>query len=58
MKSSKIFAIFIVLLILFSVTVFAEENYEINYENEYQFNYDIHNDGSIIENEALYDYLV
>lgn len=58
MKSSKIFAIFIVLLFLFSVTVFANESYQINYENEYQFNEDVHKDGSIIENDELYNYLV
>lgn len=58
MKSSKIFAIFIVLLLLFSITVFANENYEINYENEYQFNSDVHNDGSTFENDDLYNYLV
>lgn len=58
MRSSKIFAIFMVLLVLFSVTVFANENYEINYENEYQFNSDVHNDNSTFENDSLYNYLI
>lgn len=58
MRSSKIFAIFIVLLLLFSITVFANENYEINYENEYQFNSDVHSDESTFENDDLYNYLI
>lgn len=58
MKSSKIFVIFIFLLLVFTATAFASENYEINYENEYQFNKDIHDDNSILENDALYNYLL
>ncbi len=58
MRSSKIFAIFIALLLLFSINVFANENYEINYENEYQFNLDVHNDNSTFENDDLYNYLI
>lgn len=58
MKSSKIIVIFIFLLLLFSVNALATENYEINYENQYDFNYDIHNEGINVENEELFNYLI
>lgn len=58
MKSSKIIVIFIVLLLLFGVTSLANENYEINYENQYEFNYDTHNQGINVENDELFNYLL
>lgn len=58
MKSSKIIVTFAIFLLLFSVTTLAAENFEINYENQYEFNYDIHNEGINVENQELFDYLV
>lgn len=58
MKSSKIIVTFAILLLLFSVTTLAAENYEINYENQYDFNYDIHNEGINLENDELFKYLI
>lgn len=58
MKSSKIIVTFAIFLLLFSITTLAAENYEINYENQYDFNYDIHNEGINVENDELFNYLI
>lgn len=58
MKNSKIIVAFIILLLIFSVKVLADENYEINYENQYEYNEEIHNEGISIENEELFNYLI
>lgn len=58
MKSSKIIAIFIISLLFLSVTVLANENYEISYENHYELNKQIHDEGINVENEELFNYLV